>query len=297
MLTPGADDALDLIDDVLGELAKLAVRTGVPFGRLDHGLKRGVLRAARDASRARQPDVEPSISRLGVLTGLDRREVRRIALDDGASDPRGARSFASILVTRWASAPEWRNERGAPRALPRRIDRDDILDFETLARSVTTDVHPGALLDELSRLGAVEIDPRHDMVALKVPGFVPGGAIEQVVALSCANVADHLAAIRANLAALGEPADGVPATPFVEQAVHADELTEADAAHAAIEATREWLALLAELVPRLEALESADAAAGRAPTHRVRIGMYCQVAPNDAEAEAQGGGDGAGPGA
>lgn len=282
MTLANSDAILELISDVVGEVAGVALTTGIPFSRLELAFKRGMIDAARAECLRHDPRTVPTVSRLSVLTGIHRREVKRL-LETHPSSARGERlTVAATLVTRWMTSPQWLNERGEPRALPRRIDRDDILDFGKLARSVTTDVHPRTLLDELVRLDAVSIDPEYDLISLRVPAFVPGGDLDQLLAFSGANVADHVATVYGNLASIATIGEGDDAgTPFLEQALFADELNERTVGLASAEATREWLRVVRVMAPRLEALEAEDAASGRPATHRVRVGMYCYAEPVD----------------
>src|SRR5439155_13047334 len=136
--------------------------------------------------------------------------------------------------------------------------------FETLARSVTQDVHPRSLLDELVRLGLAVEDA--DTVRLVRESVVARGGSDRAYSFLGNNVGDHLRATVANLLA-DEP-------PHVEQAVFADELSETSMAAFRDIAKAQWQALLAAAVPALQALVDADAAAGRTADHRVRIGLY-----------------------
>jgi hypothetical protein len=177
--------------------------------------------------------------------------------------------------------PEWLDADGSPRARPRRPQEAGIPSFETLARSVTTDVHPRTLLDELLRLGRVEINASTDMVRLRGDSLVPDGRIESLLAFAGASVGDHLAAVRENLVAgLRIAAGDLDAKPpFVEQSVFADELSAESVEVAGTLARALWSKVLKSIAPELQQLEDADRAAGRAPDHRVRIGLYCYGEP------------------
>ena len=119
-----------------------------------------------------------------------------------------------------------------PRALPRQGPAPS---FEALARSVTQDVHPRSLLDELCRLGlAARTATRCGCCAT---ASSPARDSERAFAFLGSNVGDHLRAGVANVLA--------EAPPHVEQAVFADELSAESIAAFREIAKAQWQALLA----------------------------------------------------
>jgi hypothetical protein len=282
---PGAaaSAALDALLAVLRPLARLAVDHGVQFGQLEELIKRAMVEAARTALASESGDGGPPVSRLSVITGIHRKEVKRLSAEPGLDAVRAEATPAAELFTRWMTDPRWHDGDGRPRSLARRTAPGAVADagsFEALARSVTTDVHPRTLLDELRRLGLLAHDEATDTVRLRADVFVPAQRIEALLAFLGGNVGDHLAAARANVSARLDGAVTDPAaSPFVEQALFADALSAASAALAGEAARSQWAALLAALAPELQRLEDADRAAGRPVDHRVRIGLYCYSEP------------------
>jgi hypothetical protein len=203
------------------------------------------------------------VSRLSVITGIHRKEVKRLAKAPDLGAVRAESTPAAQLFTRWMTDANWRGPDGRPRVLPRRGTAGDPPGFEELARSVTTDVHPRTLLDELLRLGLVDLDPERDRVRLRADAFVPAQRLEALLAFLGANVGDHLAAARANVAARLRDAAVPPGrAPFVEQALFADALSSASAALAG-ESARSVLVDAA-----VGARARAAAARGRGPGRR-----------------------------
>ena len=180
------------------------------------------------------------VSRISAVTGLNRREVTRLTqvaaprpLDAGAS-------LGSQVFTRWVSDPLWQ-EGGRPAVLPR---QGPVRSFEALARSVTQDVHPRAILDELSRLHLAHWDDEADTVALLEEAFTPHDDLREMLSFLGLNVGDHLQAA----------VDNVLSSESLnfEQSVFAHGLP-ADAAEALRTLARKhWKALMAEAVPMLE---------------------------------------------
>src|SRR5438132_246446 len=75
--------------------------------------------------------------------------------------------------------------------------------FESLAHSITRDVHPRTLLEELTRLGLARVDDRDGRVHLLHTAFVPRADRDRMLAFLGANVGDHLAAAVDNVQADG----------------------------------------------------------------------------------------------
>ena len=261
---------------LLEPLAELAVARGLPFAAVEEMFKAAFVEAAR---RAQPESAGPRIvSRIATATGLTRREVTRLvaAPQEGAGSgaPAPPRpSPATQVFTRWRADPALCDRRGQPRPLPRQGPAPS---FEALARSVTQDVHPRSLLDELCRLGLAEVVG--DEVRLLRERVVAGRDSARAFAFLGSNVGDHLRAGVANVLA---------ETPrHVEQAVFADELSDESIAAFDEIARTQWQALLAATVPKLQALIDADAAAGRKRDRRVRIGLYTyHAAMSEAPAE------------
>ena len=287
-IAPGAASpaALSAMLAVLEPLARLAVDQGLQFNQIEELVKRSLVQAAlgatRDASGAAAP-----VSRLSVITGIHRKEVKRLLELGGTRSVEIEQTPATELFTRWMTDPLWRDSQGQPRALCRRPQGEsDQTSFEHLARSITTDVHPRTLLDELLRLGLIREDAETDTVSLCADAFVPSRRQDDMLGFLGANVGDHLAAARANVAAglraQPSPAGEAARPPFVEQALFADGLSQASTTQA-IEQTRAfWKHLLETLAPELQRLEDQDRAAARATDHRIRIGLYCYVEPGPA---------------
>jgi Family of unknown function (DUF6502) len=247
------------INALLVPLAQLAVAKGMPCAAVEGLLRQAFVRAARD----HHPNLPPHrlVSRIATATGLSRREVTRLTQAE-ATQPR-RRPLSAEVFARWATDARFHDARGRPRKLPRQGEAPS---FETLAQSVTRDVHPRSLLDELLRLGLAQIHEADDSVELVRDAFVPRGDTERMLGFLGNNVGDHLGAAVANVLSDGRR--------HFEQAVFADELSSQsiDATHETIAA--QWQAISAALVPQLKELIDADRAAGRPQDQRLRVGLF-----------------------
>lgn len=266
MLTPNTalqaeQDALLLaVGAVLAPLAQLCVSRGLPIQAVEEQIRQTFVLAARQAHEA--TGMAPNASRLSAATGLTRREVTRL-LEEEAQKPTLRPSPASQVFTRWLTDGSLRDAQLRPLVLPRQGEAPS---FEALAHSVTRDVHPRTLLDELCRLNLVRLDTETDTVHLQSESFVPRGDWSRMLGFLGQNVGDHLRAATANVLGDGQQ--------HFEQAIHADELSEQSIAAIRQLVSREWKDLLDNLVPRIEALIVDDRDARRQSDQQIRIGFF-----------------------
>jgi hypothetical protein len=257
---------LAAISAVLAPLARLAVARGLPCAEVEE-----VLRAAFvEAAKAAHPGIAAhrAVSRISAATGLNRREVTRLVQAAAPESPK-RRSPATEVFTRWLSDPQYRGSEGTPLALPRQGAAPS---FEALAQSVTRDVHPRSLVEELCRLGLARINDRHDTVELLRETYVPEGDERRLFGFLGANVGDHLSAAAANVLSTDGPQ-------HLEQALFADELSQHSVAYVRPLITAQWQALVRSLAPEVQRLIEEDRAAGRPQDQRLRVGLYEWHAP------------------
>lgn len=246
---------------LLVPLVRLLLRQGVAYPAFAAALKPVFLQAARDELQAR--GMATTDSAVTLLSGVHRRDVRRLGRTPGESDttPAGPLSLAAEVAARWLSAPTWLDDAQRPRVLP----RGGAESFDTLVASVSVDVRPRAMLDEMLRLGVVQ--EQGDGVALVRDGFAPRQGLAEMASLFSANLHDHLAAAAANLQ--GE-------ANFLEQAMFVDQLSEASVQALQQAAVVAWQQALRTVLPEAQTRFDHDAAhqppAGR--RQRARFGVY-----------------------
>lgn len=258
--SPGDQQALlQACRAVLTPLARLAVGHGLTFAAVAEVLKQGFVHAARAAHPGAA--AHRAVSRISTTTGLNRREVTRLMQRADGEVPVSP-SPATQAFTRWLTDSEFRGADGAPMAL--RV-QGPAPSFESLANSITRDVHPRTLLEELSRLGLARAGT-DGRVQLLHNAFVPRADRERMLAFLGANVGDHMSAAVSNVLEDGRR--------HFEQALFADELSAESLAQAKTLITEQWQGLLNTLAPALQALIDTDKAAGRPTNQRLRIGLF-----------------------
>ncbi|MEP7299033.1 MAG: DUF6502 family protein [Burkholderiales bacterium] len=243
--------------ELMGPVARLAIAQGLSFAAMEEMLKTAFVDAAR-AAHTGLP-AHRLVSRISTATGINRREVSRITQAEGTA-PVVRDSPATRLFTKWIADPALRLRGGALRALPRSGPAPS---FEALAQSVTRDVHPRSLLDELCRLGLARLDG--ETVHVVRESVVPGSDSTRMLDLLGNNVGDHLRAAVANVLSR-EPL-------HLEQAIFA-ELSVSSMERIDLLMRAHWKSLLASTVPALQQLIDDDRGADRVRDQRVRIGLY-----------------------
>lgn len=149
---------------VLRPLVRLAIARRLTFPVLAQRLKRLYVEVAE--SDCALPGRRLTDSRVSLLTGLQRRDVRDLrSADPPASPPADGRLAAAgplrRVLARWRSEA-WCDLDGLPLTLPRRGPRS----FEALVASVSRDLPPRTLLDQLLAEGSVTQDRAAGTVTL-----------------------------------------------------------------------------------------------------------------------------------
>jgi hypothetical protein len=197
-------------------------------------------------------------SRVSLLTGIHRKEVRRLR---GAGTPvhtiPQALSQSSRIVAVWLGDPSYCNTRGKPAPLRKAGEAPS---FESLVEMVTRDVRPRAVLDDWLNRGLVTTDVQ-DRVVLVEAGVIPASGDDQLYYFG-RNLHDHIAAAVANV--IGDRPR------HLERAVHYDGLS-AKAVRRLEERARE-LAMEALQAANREAHQTVLADSGG--SHRWTFGAY-----------------------
>jgi Family of unknown function (DUF6502) len=274
---PKKDRSTLVLDAVLRALkpaARLLLQNGVSYGAFAAALKRVFLDAAQDELKAR--GMARTDSAITLLSGVHRRDVRTLlrSVPETDAEPRRAPlSMASEVALRWLSARPWLGDDELPRRLPRGTAPDG---FDALVASVSSDIRPRAVLDELKRLGVVE-EGDDGGVTLLAGSFAPRQGFEEMSWLFADNLHDHLAAAAGNLQGSSN---------FLEQSVHVDQITAASAAELQRAAVAAWKQAFRSYMALAQERFDADAASAPAADRhqRARFGVYFLIDRDERDA-------------
>lgn len=258
----------------LRPLVRLQIRSGVTFPLLADLLRGLYVEVARD-DLLTDPRSRTD-SRISLMTGVHRKELRRQRGPQPSEEPAVVTVNSQVLAL-WLGAPDYTDAAGEPLPLPRNGPAPS---FDSLVATVTRDVRPRAVLDDVLAQGIVTLDAE-GIVRLKAEAFLPREGSEAQLFYFARNLHDHAAAAAANVAGQGAPR-------FLDRSVHYDRL--GTRAAAALEAVAREAAQRLLLEVNRQALviaerDEAEAAAnpGR-PTRRVNLGvyLYCEDETPDA---------------
>ena len=155
---------------ILQPLVRILLRNGVSFGTFSDIAKWVYVDTAANefgiASR------KQTISRISVITGLSRKEVKRVKEKTRPADTAIAEQYnrAARVITAWRRERSYADRKGSPLDLPIAGDGPT---FAGLVRRFSGDLPYRAVLDELVNAGAVEIT-QNDQVRLLSDSYLSG---------------------------------------------------------------------------------------------------------------------------
>ena len=276
-MTPGPPEdgssnrVLEALARVLMPLVRLLIARGITYQATAEVLKRVYVLAARKHFSA---GGEATGTRMSLLTGLNRKEIRRLTEGETkAVELEGITSHAAAVHAVWITQRRFRDRGGAPRLLAR-YSRDGQPSFDELVRHITTDHRPAALLKELIRLELVDVDADGN-VALRQQPFLSRASFTDRLRPFAANLEDHAAAAVENV--LGQE------PPFLERSVFSDELSEESVARLHELVRQRWREIHDEVIAQAIAQEEQDKKEGKATNSRIRMGMYFYSQTKDRE--------------
>jgi hypothetical protein len=264
---------LDTAARVLSPLVRLLIARGVTFQMASELLKRVYVKAAQKHFVGKED--EATGTQLSLLTGLNRKEIRRLTADE--TEEKQAipmASYAAAVFTAWTTERRWRDGDGAPKPLPRRASGRQ-LSFDDLVRSVTTDHRPSAILEELTRLGFVKNSTEGHLMLEPKPYIYTGDFDDRLYAAS-ESTSDHLQAAFANVT-MEKP------NLFLDRFIYSDELSveSADVLHQ--RAREHWQRVRDDTMEQAIEAEARDVEHGNARKTRIRVGMYFYSETQDNE--------------
>jgi len=179
---------------LLRPLVRLLLKHSFPYSAFESIAKRVYVETAM--ADFALPGKKPSISRAAILTGLTRKDVNLLLAEPSSRADRATAYYnrAARVLTAWVREPRFAGPGESPQPLP--IDGPD--GFGELVRLHGGDVPTRAVLDELQRVGAVQVlaDGR---VALRQRAYVPQDSIVQKLGILGTDVGELIETITHNI--------------------------------------------------------------------------------------------------
>lgn len=182
------------VQRLLVPLVRLLLRYGVSYGAFSQILKKVYVEVANKEFHV--PGKKQSISRVSILTGLNRKEVTNLLKEPDITETGVDERYnrAARVISGWLRDDDFLDRKGDPLPLP----FDGELSFSELVRRYSGDMPPRAIADELERVGTLERDD-NDRLRLTSRGYVPQGDEVAKLQILGIDTADLISTIEHNL--------------------------------------------------------------------------------------------------
>lgn len=253
---------LSAIVKVMRPLVRLMLSFQITYPMLISLLKRLYVEVAEQEFSVH--DKRQSDSRITMLTGVHRKDVKRIRENKEplASVPSNI-SIGAQLIAIWTGSDRYCDKNGHPVALPM-TTTDQSPSFEELVERVCRkDIRPRVILDEWLRLGVARMN-EEERIILDTGAFTPQQGFDEKAFFFGKSLHDHISAGTHNL--LGQK------PPFFDRTVYYDQLS-AESVEEISELARQ-LGMEALLKVNHRALTLQQRDQGNSANYRMNFGIF-----------------------
>ncbi len=182
---------------VLRPLVRIFLRNNVPYGTFADLAKKVFVDVASEEFGL--PGRKQTDSRISIITGLNRKEVRRVKalpqLNEASESVTERYHRAARVISGWTREARFLDKTGQPAELP--LEGEDAA-FSELVKQFSGDVPVRALLDELIRANCVE-RLGNGAIRLKTRAFLPDTQEGEKLAILGVDVKDLIRTIDHNI--------------------------------------------------------------------------------------------------
>lgn len=189
---------------LLRPLVRIFLRNGVPYGTFADLAKSVYVDVAVEEFGI--PGRKQTDSRVSIITGLNRKEVRRIKALPQVNGEHGENEAitqryhrAARVISGWVRDRQFANAKGQPADLP--LEGDEV-SFTALVKLYSGDIPVRAILDELLRVEGAEY-LENGKVRLKTRAYITDTGEEEKLAILGTDVKDLLDTIDHNICSKG----------------------------------------------------------------------------------------------
>jgi len=152
------------------------LRNNIPFGAFSDLARRAYVDVATDDFKVEGR--KQSNSRISTITGLSRKEVKRLQELEEENDDELIQKYnrAARVVYGWVHDEAYQKD---GTAISLMFDSGD-LSFSGLVKAYSGDVPPRAVLDELIRVGVVEVDD-NELIHLVSRAYIPKTGVNEKI--------------------------------------------------------------------------------------------------------------------
>ncbi len=189
---------LECLERMLRPLAYFCLQRSIKFQDFVDVAKSAFLGAARE--EIEKIGVADSVSRLSVMTGLQRRDVARLGSTSAESKVTERQNLIARLIGQWVSDKNFVTKQGKPRILSTDGRSSE---FAKLARTVSKDLNFHTVLFELERLGIIKREP--GKATLVHSAYEVKGNLREGFSILAEDTQDLIAAATENISAEKDP--------------------------------------------------------------------------------------------
>ena len=254
---------ISALEHCLKPIARLCIHFGIDHRHLSEMLKAAFVSVAKDEFRV--SGKSQTDSRIALLTGVHRKDVRRLLGRSPDKTVGRQQGLIANLIALWLGTPDLVDEHGEPKPIPRNPHPDYKFSLISLAETLTNDIHPRALMDECVNRGIIKLID-DSMVHLIVESLIPADDLDEKAHFFGQNIHDHISAAEHNLNG-GEP-------PFLDRFVWHEGLTEADVKVIAAAARKAALSALKQVNNQAIQHKETHYSEADKPEFRIHFGTF-----------------------
>lgn len=256
---------------ILKPLIRILLRNGIPYRTFADLAKWVYVDVASNEfgiAGRKQTD-----SRVSIITGLSRKEVRRMKNENQVTDEAALYRYnrAARVIAGWVKDRRFQDRKGRPKALP---IEDGQSTFGALVKAHGGDVPPRAVLDELLSVGAIRLR-KDGRIELVTSAYLPTGDAPTMLSILGTDTAHLIETIDHNIF---HKNDGR----FFQRKVSYDNVPD-EAAAKFRELSAEKAQQVLETLDRWLARHDRDANPSVAGTGRKKVGMGIYYFEEDAK--------------
>ncbi|THB64713.1 MAG: hypothetical protein D6B27_09815 [Gammaproteobacteria bacterium] len=179
---------------MLKPLVRIMIKHDISYSELSNVLKHVYVDVAENDFAL--DGKKQTNSRISVLTGIHRKEVLRIKNEPlEVLKEKKEKGSASRIINGWVTDSDYLGNNNEPLVIPKKGERPS---FSDLVNRYGADTPPGAILDEMVRLGLAEVTD-DEAVHLLSKVYIPYKDIEQKLLIASRAVSNLLLTIDYNL--------------------------------------------------------------------------------------------------
>ena len=162
---------------VLKPLVRILLRNNIPFGAFSEMARQAYVKVATQDFQVEGR--KQSNSRISTITGLSRKEVKRLQDLEESTDSRLTEKYnrAARVDYGWVHDQDYQNNKGKSKVL--KFETGEF-SFSSLVKKYSGDIPPRAILDELERVGVVERDDK-GFIRLLSRAYIPKSGINEKI--------------------------------------------------------------------------------------------------------------------